>query len=99
MNGIMEFLNETPTKIGTGHIGKVDPLKERPRSMIMTLNNPKDVRKILAKAHELRHFPETRIFISKSLSYEEMHAEKTVLFKRKELIDTGIQRQQLTIKN
>ena len=99
VNGIMEFLNEKPTVIRIRRIGKFDPLKERPRSMIVTLKNPWDVRKILAKAHELKHFPEKRIMISESLTYYERQVERTLLFKRKKLIDSGIQRQQLKIRN
>ena len=67
--------------------------------MVVTLNNARDVRKILSKAHELKNFPEKRIFSSKSLTFDERQVETTLLFKRTKLIDSGIQRQQLKIRN
>ena len=57
------------------------------------------MRKILAKTLEHKNFPEKRIFNSDSLTYEERQVERTLLFKSKELIDSGIQRQQLKTRN
>ena len=67
--------------------------------MIVTLNHPGDVRKKLAKAHDIKSFSEKRRFISKSLTYEQRQVERILLFIGKELIDLGIQRQQLKIRS
>ena len=67
--------------------------------MIVTLNHPGDVRKNLAKAHDIKNYSEKRIFISKSLTYEQTQVERILLFIGKELIDLGIQRQQLKIRS
>ena len=67
--------------------------------MVVTLNNAWDVRKVLSKAHELKNFPEERIFSSKSLTFDDRQVERTLLFKRTKLINSGIQRQQLKIRN
>ena len=66
--------------------------------MIVTLNNPWDARKLLAKTNELEKFPVRRKFISKSLIYEERQVERTLLPKCIELNDSGIQRLQRKIK-
>ena len=94
----MNFHNENPTVIGIRRIGRFDSLWEQSQ-MIVTLNNPWDVGKVLAKRHELKNFPERRNFSSKSLACEERQMERTLLRKRKELIDSGIQRLQLEKRN
>ena len=58
-----------------------------------------DVRTNLEEAHELKNFPERRIFILELLTYDGRQKERTLLLTRKELIDSGIHRQQLRIRN
>ena len=69
-DGIMKFFNESSTVIRIRRIRKLYSPKVRPRSMIVTLNNPWNDRKMSAKAHELKRFPERRKFILKQLTYD-----------------------------
>lgn len=78
--------------------GKYVSGNSRPRPLIVTLNSVWDCRKTLLNSFKLKGF-ETPIFISKSLSADELSLEKNLLRKRYELIQSGTDRSRIKIAN
>ena len=79
-------------------LGKFRAENSRPRTLLVKLNNEWATRKILAKSHLLKNYG-LSVFISKSLSSAERLVEQKLLLKRRELIESGVQRSQLRIRN
>ena len=65
---ILSHLDESPVIKDFQRLGRIAKRDtRRPRTVLMTLSSPWQVRKVLAKAKQLRTFEEFRVFISPSL--------------------------------
>lgn len=97
---ILEHLNEwDPSNISS--IKRLGPFKasnNRPRSILVKFANEWTASKCLRKAHFLKTF-KSPVFLSKSLSSDELALEKRVLKKRWELISNGTPKEDLKIRN
>lgn len=71
---------------------------KRPRMILVQFRNEWTANKCLSKGYMLKDHP-FPVFIAKSLSKSEIEIEKTVLKKRAELINSGIPRTDLRIRN
>ena len=78
-------------------LGKFAEDKKRP--ILVTFDSVWDARICLSKAIENRLFETNQILIVRALSREEQDIEKAILKKRFELIQSGIDRSQLKIRN
>ena len=78
-------------------LGKFAEHKKRP--ILVTFNSVWDARICLSKAIENKFFETNRILIVRALSRDEQEIEKAILKKRFELVQSGIDRSQLKIRN
>ena len=80
---------------GFRRLGKFNSQNPRARQILIKFSNTYTVDKILARAPMLKVFEPTyndeayRVFVSKSLNKEEQMKERTLLKKRRELLDTS----------
>ena len=96
---VLSHLGESEVEVeNIFRAGKFHPEKSRPRSLIVKFRNVWTVRKILAKASLLKNFG-SAVFISKSLNESERRTERSILKKRRELIDSGVSASSLKIRN
>ena len=79
-------------------LGKFKTENIRPRTLIVTFASVWDQRKVISQCFQLKSYSE-KIFISPELSTEDKIKEKKLLNKRWQLIQSGVERQQLKIKN
>ena len=79
-------------------LGMIKKDNPRPRTMIVTLSNPWDVRKLIAKSHQLKTH-NSKIFLSRCLSPADREIEKILLHKRWKLInEENIDRRRIKIR-
>ena len=79
-------------------LGKFKTENIRPRTLIVTFASVWDQRKVISQCFQLKSYSE-KIFISPELSNEDKIKEKKLLNKRWQLIQSGVERQHLKIKN
>ena len=70
----------------------------RPRTIILRFANEWSAQKCLAKSYWLKEF-DYPVFVSKSLNKAEIKIENRLLKKRKLLIDSGVPRKELKLRN
>ena len=95
---VLKFLGEDPTILGMKRLGRPSPDNNRPRTLLITFHNPRDVRKVLAKAAILKEYKERKVFISKSMNRDARQIEDQLLKKRRELINNNVNRRTIKIK-
>ena len=70
LSDILDFIGESPTIVDLRRIGKFKPDQKRPRTLLVCLSNPWDVKKILSKGYKLKEYGKP-IFLSRALNREE----------------------------
>ena len=95
---ILKHLKVNPTISNIERIGKFRKETKRPRTLLVTLQQAWDVRLILSRAKSLKDLDQ-KIYISKSLSTEELIIENELLKKRREMINSGIEASKLRIRS
>ena len=83
---IIDFLGENNNRVSNiRRLGTLTKSNFKPRSLLVTFNNSRTVRILIANAHKIKNFNQfngTRIFVSKSLTKEEQIQEKECPIKR-----------------
>ena len=79
-------------------MGRYKTENERPRSLVVTLTSVWDKNKIIQNSHLLKTY-KNKIFISSELTSTEKIVERKLLKKRWELIQSGVARRDLKIRN
>jgi len=79
-------------------LGKYKAGQSKPRSLLVTFSSVWDRNVVLQNANSLSTFEET-VFVSPALSPEEIKIEKQILKKRYDLIQSGVAKKDLKIKN
>jgi len=99
INKIFEFIQlNNITLTDSFRLGKFNKDNKRPRSIIATVSSVWDRNKILQNAFLLKDYsPST--FISPALSQADRILEKKILKKRFELINSGVDKKELKIRN
>ena len=87
---VMKFLGDDPTKTDMKRLARPSPDNNRLRTFLITLHNPWDVRKVLAKTATLKEYIAQQNFISKSMNRDERQIEDQLLKKRRELINNNV---------
>ena len=96
---LLNQLNVTEAIINDcARVGKFVENSPTHRKLIVRFNSVWHVRKIIANAHKLKDNPD-KIFISPDLSDNDRIIEKNLLKKRWELIQSGVNRKDLKIRN
>ena len=91
-------IGEEPTIPDSFRIGKYDETKRR--GIIVKLANIWTTRNILANSHPVKGYPaDYRAFISRELTHKEHIIERNLLKKRRDLIENGIKRTSIRIRN
>jgi len=99
VTAMLAHLNESNIHVKDCYrLGKFKAGSPRPRTMLVTLTNIWDKRKILSKVSLLSTY-EHKLFVSPALSPSEINKEKMILKKRYELIKEGVDRRDIKIKN
>ena len=99
VTSIFTHLDEHPQIKDIRRLGKKVPIKTRPRTLLITLVNPWDVRKVLAKGPLLKSYRPHTLFMNRGLTLEESETEQAILKKRRELISSGVKPEKLKIRN
>jgi len=79
-------------------LGKYKKESKRPRYVLVTFSSVWDRNMVLQSSKLLSNF-QAKVFISPALNTQEMEIEKALLKKRYELISSGVNREQIKIKN
>lgn len=95
INEILVHLNVSPSVSDINRMGKFENGKSR--TVLLRVQNPWEKRLILSSAAKLKNF-RIPIYISRELSHSEHEIEKILLKKRKDLIDEGADRKDLSIR-
>ena len=82
------FIGESPTIVDLRRIGKFKSDQKRPRTLLVCLSNPWDVKKNLSKGYMLKEYGKP-IFLSRALNREEQTLEHELIKTRRELINAG----------
>ena len=100
VSDVLKHLNEWDRyKVSSiKRLGQFKSTNTRPRSDLVKFSNEWTASKVLKKAQLLKEF-RTPVFISKSLTSDELALEKLILKKRWELINSGTPKQDLKILN
>ena len=88
LSDILDFIGESPTIVDLRRIGKFKSDQKRPRTLLVCLSNPWDVKKILSKGYMLKEYGKP-IFLSRALNREEQTLEHELIKTRRELINAG----------
>ena len=91
-------LGVQPTITNMKRLGKFNAQRKRPRTILVTFSNAWDARLLLAKAYLLKDLDEA-VFFSKALSTQEIEDENKILKKRRELIESGIDPDELKLRS
>ena len=99
VSDVLKHLNEWDRhNISSKRLGPFKSTNTRPRSVLVKFSNEWTASKVLKKAQLLKEF-RTPVFISKSLTSDELALEKLILKKRWELVNSGTPKQDLKIRN
>ena len=81
-------------------IGTFNKEGKKPRTLLVTLENPAAVNLVIAKNTEKRdEMKEMNIFLSRALSKEDSIKENLCLKRRREMLEEGVPREKLEIRN
>lgn len=81
-------------------LGKFDEKRNKPRTVMVSLNNEHEVRMILATAKTKRKdLADRNIYILPALTPEDAKKENMILKKRRELINSGVPKEKLSIRS
>lgn len=94
---IMNHLETTVTIEDLQRIGRKEG-RERPRPILVTLNSAFDARCLTSKAPALKTFSSENVYLSRALSPEESELKRKILFHRRSLINSGIEKNRIKIK-
>lgn len=103
VNEIFAHLGESPQISDIRRIGpfklKNGQTRVRPRTLLVTLCNPWDIRKILTKAPMMKSYYARKIFITKALNFEESKREQELLRVRRQLLNDHANPKDLKIRD
>ena len=81
-------------------LGKFQKERPKPRAVLVTLPSATAVNLVMAKSLERRpELKDMNVFVSRALSIEDSRKENISLKRRKELIEQGVERDKLKIRN
>ena len=92
VSAVFDHLSETPQISDVIRLGKLNKDKGRPRTLLVTLNS------VVAKSSHLRSF-EKRVFISRGRSKADREQENACLYKRRQLLLSGISSTRLKLRS
>ena len=100
VNEVLKCLGVNPQVFEMNRLGKFNKDRTKPRTLLVTLATSHEVRLVLAKSVERRNELKLQnVFISQALSKDEAIKESLCLKKRRELLEEGVPREKLTIRN
>ena len=100
LKDVFNTLGVTSLIVNVKRLGKFDNSRSKPRTIIVEVSNECEKRAIFAKSIEKRtELKNKNVYILPALTREEAFKENACLNKRRELIETGVARSALKIKN
>ena len=100
VNEVLKCLGVNPQVFEMKRLGKFNKDRTKPRTLLVTLATSHEVRLVLAKSVERRNeLKSQNVFISQALSKDEAIKESLCLEKRRELLEEGVPREKLKIRN
>ena len=76
VDAVLNRFQESPTISQVRRLGKFDPDRSRPRTVLLTVSNIWEARKVLAKAPSLKSFETWKVFLSPSLGPKYLATEQ-----------------------
>ena len=100
VKNILQSFNVNTEITSMKRLGKFDKTRIKPRTLLVTVLNEYDKKLIMAKSVENREvLTEESIYFLPALSKADVIKENQVLKKRRELLDEGVPREKLKIRN
>ena len=100
VKNILQSFNVNTEITSRKRLGKFDKTRIKPRTLLVTVRNEYDKKLIMAKSVENREvLTEESIYFLPALSKADVIKENQVLKKRRELLDEGVPREKLKIRN
>lgn len=97
---ILNIIGANPKVEEFKRLGKFSTERKKPRTLLVTVSNEHEARLILAKSHEYRDkLTEKNLYILPALTKEDAIRENQVLKRRRELLEEGVPREKLKIRN
>ena len=100
LNEILFMIGAEPHVLEFRRLGKFNPERMKPRPLLVTVANEHQARLTLAKSHEHRQdLTKRNIYFLHALPREDAMKENFILKKRRQLLDQGVPREKLRIRN
>ena len=97
---ILETIGVKPKIVRFKRLGTFNKEKKKPRTLLITLENPAAINLMIAKSTEKRdEMKEMNIFLSRALCKEDSIKENLCLKRRREMLEEGVPREKLKIRN
>ena len=96
----MKFLGVEPQNTEMRKLGKFNKDRTKPHTLLVTLSNEYDRKLVFAKNREKRsELSDKNVFLMPALTADESGKENLCLKKRRELLDEGVEKFLLRIRN
>ena len=96
----MGTIGVNPKIVQFKRLGTFNKERKKPRTLLVTLENPAAVNLVIAKSTEKRdEMKETNIFLSRALYKEDSIKENLCLKRRREKLEKGVPREKKKIRN
>ena len=93
-------LQPKPQIVEMKRMGKFDNARTKPRPLLVTLSTEHEVSLLLATARRKRdELSKANLYLLPALSREDAIRENQILKKRRELINNGVEREKLSVRN
>ena len=100
LEDILGTIGVKPKIVQFKRLGTFNKERKKPRTLLVTLENPAAVNLVIAKSTGKRdEMKEMNIFLSRALSKEDSIKENLCLKRRREMLEEGVPREQLKIRN
>ena len=93
----LETIGVKPKIVQFKRLGTFNKERKKPRTLLVTLENPAAVNLVIAKSTEKRD--EMNIFLSRAPSKEDYIKENLCLKRRREMLEEGVPREKMKIRN
>ena len=100
VNEILDIIGVKPKIIELKRLGKFDRNRMKPKKLLVTVPSEHEARLVLAKSREKREqLVEKEVYLLPALTKESAIKENEILKKRRQLLDEGVPRKKLKIRN
>ena len=100
IDDVLKTIGVQPQIVGMKRLGKFSKERAKPRTLLVTVSTEHEARMILAKSFENRDkFVTENVYLTYALTKEEALKESLCLKRSRELLNDGVPREKLNIRN